>query len=151
MNNDQDTTDDPAGDAAAVRPGRRVPIDTATAPHEPAVRSPSTIGLWLLVLAGPGLWIIHFWTVYLAAEASCAADAAPEMSFIGTSGTETLIIIATLVGIVLCGAAAAVCRQRSSDPTAPGLLRVGTLLALLSGVAIFMVGVPVLALPLCGS
>ncbi len=150
MSDDRDTTDDRRDGAAGVRPRRRVPIDTATAPYEPAVRSASTVGLWILVLAGPGLWIVHFWIVYLSAEASCAADAAPEMSFIGTGGTATLTIVATMVGVVLCGVAAVGCHRRSSAPAAPGLLRAGTLLALLSGVAIFLVGVPVLALPLCG-
>lgn len=144
---DTEARDD--GDVPRQR-GKPLPVDTATAPHEPAVHSPSTLGLWLLVLAGPGVWIVHFFVVYLAAEASCAADATPEMSFIGGSGIETLIVIATGVGILLCGLDAVMCRRWSSDSAAPDLPRIGTLLALLSAIAIVMVGVPILALPVCG-
>lgn len=132
------------------RGGRRKPVDTAHAPHEPSVRTESTIGLWLLVLAGPGIWIVHFWIVYLTAEASCAADATTEMSFIGTTRTETVVVVTTVVGIALCLVDAVVTRRRRSEQASAGLLRVGTLLALLSAVAIFLVGAPVLALPVCG-
>jgi hypothetical protein len=137
-------------DGPSERGGHSKPVDTARAPHEPSVRTASTIGLWLLVLAGPGTWIVHFSIVYLTAEASCAADTTTEMSFLGTAGTETVVVVATVVGIALCMVDAVVCRRRASEQASAGLLRVGTLLALFFAVAIFMVGVPVLALPVCG-
>lgn len=127
----------------------RRPIDTAEPPFEPSVDIQSTVGLWLLVLAGPTLWTVHFFAVYLAAEAACAAEGTSDMTFISPAGTGVFIVLATVVGVLLAGAAGVVCRVRQNRPDAPGLLRVGALLAALSAVAILLVGLPILALPVC--
>ncbi len=128
----------------------RIPIDTFREPHEPAVRAASTIGMWLVVLSGPALWIGHFFVVYLAAEASCAADRTRQMSFIGTDGVTALVVAATVVAVLLAIAGGFLARARAARPGAPDMYRIGALLSWLSSFAILLVGVPIMVLPVCG-
>lgn len=93
-----------------------LPVDTLEAPHEPAVRRPSTRGQWAVLLAGPATWIAHFAVVYLLAEAACRSHAEPDMRFLGPDGLEVAIAIATVVALVaLAPAIVAAVRRRRSD------------------------------------
>ncbi|WP_420452661.1 hypothetical protein [Ilumatobacter sp.] len=130
--------------------GRRRPVENAGPPFEPTVEVETTVGLWAAVLAGPVAFMVHFFVVYLVAEAACAADAAEEMTFLGQGATSAVIVVATIVGVVVVGVDLLVMRRWSARTGSPGLLRVGSLLAWLSGLAIVVVGLPVLVLAVCG-
>jgi hypothetical protein len=151
-NHDLPIDDSTVSDApSAGGPARdRIPIDTVREPHEPALRAESTIGMWLVVLSGPALWISHFFVVYLAAEASCAAERTPRMSFIGSDGVTAFVVAATVVALLLAVAGGFIARARASRPDTSDMYRVGVLLSWLSSLAILLVGVPVMALPVCG-
>lgn len=103
----------------------------------------STIRLWVLLLAGPVLWISHFMAVYLYAEAACVGG--PSHAIV------PVVVIATIVAAVvttwttwLSWRAA---RRGEGDEAIMGWA--GTLLGALSVLAILMVGLPALAVEVC--
>lgn len=113
--------------------------------------NPSTIRLWVLLLAGPVLWIVHFMAVYLFAEAACAARESNDIAFFGTGAIVPIVVASTLVAAGVTGAAMLASwrgtRGRTEDATAMGWA--GVLLGALSLVAILAVGLPALAVDPC--
>ena len=113
--------------------------------------NPSTIRLWVLLLAGPVLWIGHFMVVYLFAEAACAARDSDDIAFPGTGAIVAVIVASTLVAAGLTGLATLAAwrgtRGRAEDATSMGWA--GVLLGALSIVAILAVGLPALAIDPC--
>jgi uncharacterized membrane protein len=128
-----------------------VPPGTEDRPVELVPRSPATIGLWLLLLAGPIIWVLHFGVVYFAAEASCAASATPEMWFMGPDALVGTILAATVVATAVAALTAVYSwrRARRGDGDDAHLGRAGFLLTLGSIVAVLAVGLPALVLDPC--
>ncbi|HEU5084965.1 MAG TPA: hypothetical protein VFU14_16610 [Acidimicrobiales bacterium] len=129
---------------------------SATDPASPRIAeeppdNPSTIRLWVLLLAGPVLWIGHFMVVYLFAEAACAARESDDIPFFGTGAIVTIVVASTLVAAGLTALATVAAwrgtRGREADATAMGWA--GVLLGALSIVAILAVGLPALAIDPC--
>ena len=123
-----------------------IPID---APGEPAVRTPSTIGMWVVVLFGPAVWIVHFMVVYLAAEASCESARSAGMSFLGETGLRVGIVAVTAIAVAALAAVAWVTWRRSLVPDETPMYRVGLLLAALFTLATLVVGLTPLVLDPC--
>lgn len=106
----------------------------------------------VLFLAGPVIWYVHFWAVYLLAEAGCFAAG------LG-SGSQPLwlvvtILIATLVAVALIAWTtwAAWRKWRCHEDPRPGrsaLYFMGFVLGPLSIVATLFVGLPIAYLPPC--
>lgn len=132
-----------------IEPGRQAPVDTLEAPHEPAVFATPVAPALLLLLAGPILWMSHFWVVYLLAEASCTAERRPDMTFFGEDGLTTAIVASTIVAVVLCAVAAVVNHRHRSDENVQGLGRIGVWLSIGSAVSVVAVGLPIAVLAPC--
>lgn len=124
-----------------------IPVDTRTAPHEPAVWSRSTVRFWMLLLAGPVIWIVHFAVVYLAAEAACTP--ATEWPAVGERTLRRFVVVATIVAALLCLAVAAVAWRVRREPEASPLHRASGVLAIGSFLSVIAVGAPVLVLGPC--
>ncbi len=123
--------------------------------------SPDRGGLvWVLFLAGPVIWFLHFIIVYLMVEAGCAADrydaelaGLPALSFV----TVALTVVATAVALELARRARRMWRARATDPDDwlagddrnAGLALAGALLGVMSAAAILFVGVPAVVLQPC--
>lgn len=114
--------------------------------------------IWVLFLAGPVIWYLHFWLVYLLAEAICEADgfdvrvlALHPLSFV-TLATTTIA-----AGVTLFFTDRAWRRfRRRVDGTEPQVAEsermlafTGILLGLVFFLSILFVGVPALFLPPC--
>lgn len=127
--------------------------DLAPVPDEVELppESPSTLGLWGLVLAGPVVWIAHFGTVYLAAEAACAALDQPGFAFVGEGGLLAVVAGATVVAALACAAVAgiAVRRARRTRGDAAALVWAAVIGAAGSLLAVLVVGLPAFALGPC--
>lgn len=127
---------------------------TDPAPHETVEEppdAPSTIRLWVLLLAGPVLWIAHFMVVYLFAEAACAARDSDDLAFPGTGAIAAVVVVSTVVAAGVAGLATVASwrgtRGRRADATSLGWA--GVLLGALSVLSILAVGLPALALDPC--
>ena len=126
---------------------------------------PGKTWLMTLFLAGPVVWYLYFWWVYLVAEANC--NLAPGLDVMGMPVATLVTIVSTLLagsvivaGIVLAGRARARSR-RVSDPEPDtqvsadrleqrGFLRFGAIaLGLLFLAATVMTGLPALVLIPC--
>lgn len=116
--------------------------------------------IWVLFLAGPVIWIVHFMAVYVLAEAACAAgDGGPRLLGLSILALVTLVATVFAVGaaLVLAVRAYQVWRGatgRSSDWLAgdernAGLALLGWLLGAVFVVAILFVGVPAAFLDPC--
>ena len=124
-------------------------------PYEHSVElapdAPSTAALWLLMLAGPLLWITHFMVVYLGTEVVCGAESTTGLTFMSQGALVVAVVIATIVATAAAAAAGAYSWRRSrrdrGDDAA--LARAGALLAVVSVMAILAVGLPALAFPPC--
>lgn len=101
--------------------------------------------VWLF-LAGPIIWYLYFWVVFLAAEAGCPANTAALVTWV-TIG----LIGASMVAIAYYAQPS----SRSRSPRGPGpgnhdsLVGVGLLLGAFFVVATLFVGVPALVLQPC--
>lgn len=113
--------------------------------------APSTAPLWLLMLAGPILWIAHFAVVYLAAEAVCNAAETESMTFLTEGWLVVTVIAVTVIAAVSAALAAVYSWRRSRHDTGDdaALALAGMMLAMGSVVAILAVGLPALAFPPC--
>lgn len=107
----------------------------------------------VLLLAGPVIWILHFWIVYLWAETACAAaipsDAEPSVAPL-TAGV-TVAAVAAIVAFGVRAASRARRSQESSDTSDPRrvLYLVGARLAALSVLATVFVALPAMVLHPC--
>jgi hypothetical protein len=115
---------------------------------------------WLLLLAGPVIWAVHFMAVYLVAEAVCSAGDStaevlglPWLSFV----TIAVTVAAAVATLVLAVVAWRHWRLRTDDPSGwiagdernAGLALGGFLLGLMFTVAILFVGLPAAFLEPC--
>lgn len=105
-------------------------------------RGPVPRWTWLF-LAGPLLWYLYFWIVYLAAEVGCAAGAGGLVTWV-TIGMS----VATIVAIAYYTLKAARGFAEGGGDERP-LVRAGYLLGGLFLVATLFVGVPAMALQPC--
>jgi hypothetical protein len=126
-----------------------------------ATRVPASFrAAWLLLLAGPVLWALHFMAVYLVAEAACSAgDSTAEV--LGLPWLSFVTVVATVVAaaatLILSVVAWRYWRARTDDPTGwiagdernAGLALGGFLLGLMFTVAILFVGLPAAFLDPC--
>jgi hypothetical protein len=123
---------------------------------------------WVVFLAGPVTWFIHFMVVYLAVEAGCTGEG-PGLRLFNPPVSDTVTLAATAVAAIAClgfaGWAHTRWRASASEPAAEergdlsaesdirdrggSLVFAGLLLSLLSVVAILFVGLPALVLPAC--
>lgn len=105
---------------------------------------------WLLLfLAGPVLWYLHFWAVYLLAEAYCTFEGAGDGSAT-PSLLSVLVIGATVVAVGVI--AWTTLRAARADPSAGHrgeLAWVGMLLGGVFAVATALVGLSALLVPPC--
>lgn len=108
----------------------------------------------VLFLAGPVIWYLHFWLVYLLAEAGCVAgtDLASETMWSSQTKWLTVAIIATTAAAVALTAwftLRAWRRWRTAQPSQGTLAFGGFVMGLLFMLAILMVGMPALVMPPC--
>lgn len=105
-----------------------------------------------LFLAGPVIWYLHFWFVYLVAEAGCVLDNDAASSPV--PWLTAVVLVATAAAATLIGLLSlrAWLRWRSSegdDSFRSQFTFIGFLLGLLFAVATLFVGVPAAFLPPC--
>jgi hypothetical protein len=120
--------------------------------HPSGQRPHPTIGRdrWLLwFLAGPVLWYLFFWVVYLMAEAACVSS----LAFTTTAGIPTVsfvtivLSVATAVPVVWFMWRAFQARNRKSDEQP--LVFAGGILGISFFVATVFVGMPALFFAPC--
>ena len=107
---------------------------------------PTVAGWAWLFLAGPIIWYLYFWVVYLAAEAGCTANSGAVVTWvtIGLTGA-TMVAIAYYA---LRGSRARGTQATGEDGTG-SLIGAGMLLGAFFVVATLFVGVPALVLQPC--
>lgn len=110
----------------------------------PTERDSATPEWAWLFLAGPILWYLYFWVVYLAAEAGCNLNAGAVVTWltIGLTG-------ATVVSIAYYAARASRSRESDDDNASGALVTVGLMLGVFFVVATLFVGAPALVLQPC--
>lgn len=102
---------------------------------------------WLF-LAGPILWYLYFWVVYLAAEAGCVAD-------VGLVVTWVTVVLTglTILGIVYYAWVSLrqvdVATTSEDDGNVRSLIRAGFLLGGMFVAATVSVGIPALVMQPC--
>ena len=114
---------------------------------------------WVLLLAGPVIWLTHFAVVYLVAEAGCHGDG-QGLDLFDPPVPVVVTLVATLLAATACLAVAYRSWSRiprgpagtaATDPAAHERQRVlstvGGLLALLSAVGVLVVAAPAVWLP----
>lgn len=156
--------DDPTLDEGALSAaeGTRVPVDVS---RDRALRLN-----WVVFLAGPVIWFVHFMVVYLVAEAGCTGGG-PGLAAFAPPVPVTVTAVATVVAVLLCAGTAwwALRRWRASTgdvrdapdrsaDSAPefddehrrsSLAFIGLLLSLLSLVAVLFTAAPAAVLGPC--
>lgn len=149
-----DATTPPESGALTASGGTPVAVDIT--------RDLQTRTTWVVLLAGPVIWAVHFGVVYLVAEAGCPGTRLAIEPFLPPVPT-TVTIVATVVAVVACLAAAGWAFRRSRTGTPDGeaedetsargrhreLAFVGMLLSLVSAMAVLFVGAPALVFPGC--
>lgn len=126
-----------------------IPVDTRDVPHEPAVWTRSTRRFWAVLLAGPVIWIVHFAVVYLVAEAVCSPAVQDDRSGVDEGPLRVFIVVATVIAVLACIAAALVAWRAMRRPGASPLHRASLLLAVGSVASVIAVGGPILVLGPC--
>ncbi|MDQ4029050.1 MAG: hypothetical protein M3214_13540 [Actinomycetota bacterium] len=152
--------DGPIGGGATTGVGGTpVPVDVA--------RDRPARVYWVVVLAGPVIWFVHFMIVYLLAEAGCTGDG-PGLDVFDPPVPTILTLAATAVAMLACvafgvwgyrwwslrrGASAAAADDRPEDASAvqnrASAGFAGLLLSSLSFFSILLVGVPAIVLRPC--
>lgn len=136
-------------------PGTSPEVSPGIGAEERSVEQPptdrSTILLWVLLLSGPVLWFSHFMTVYLVAEAVCAAAENGESWFPGEGVLSVTIVVITVLFAIACAAGGwAAWRHAGGDESDLAVFSwAGVLLSAGSLVAILSAGLPVLVLDPC--
>ena len=99
---------------------------------------------WIVFLAGPVTWFVHFMVVYLVAEAGCTGDG-PGLALFDPPVPAVVTLAATAVAAAACLAFAWWGHRCLVDhPPGDSLAFAGFLLSLLSSVAVLFVGLPAL-------
>lgn len=122
------------------------PTDTLHEPHEPVVARRDNTRMWVLALAGPVLTMVHFMSVYLAADASCQAERLAGMWFIEPDVLTWLIVVATVLAAGAALVAAGIARRSTGTRM---LADVGAIMSIGSAATILAVGLPVVVLGPC--
>lgn len=114
--------------------------------------------IWVVVLAGPVIWYLHFWLVYLLAEAICEAGGF-DVRLLGLRPLSFVTVATTAIaaGVTLFFTGRAWRQWRhSGDGTEPAVAEsertlafTGVLLGLVFFVSILFIGVPALFLRPC--
>lgn len=107
---------------------------------------------YALFLAGPLIWSVHFFVVYLVSEMGCTGDG-PGLSVFDPPVPGLVTVTTSAVAAVACLAAAAWSyrrgrRGRREERTT--LLYAGAMLSALAFVTILFVGAPAVVFPACG-
>jgi heme/copper-type cytochrome/quinol oxidase subunit 2 len=112
------------------------------------VPAPSSIWLWVVVLGGPVVWIVHFMVVYLAAEAVCTPGRVGGDRPWSDDQLDVFIVAATAIAVAVCAIAGSIARRRVR---AEGrhLWWVGVVLAIGAAASVIAVGAPALAVGTC--
>ena len=113
-------------------------------------------GSLLQPLAGPVIWLVYFFVVYLATETACFSDWAG-LEVWGLAAIDLVVLVVTVLAMVAIGIFARRSWLRWKHPTGTGRVegqdRVlglgGFLMGLLFAVATFAVGLPALLVPTC--
>lgn len=114
---------------------------------------------WVLLIAGPVIWFMHFMAVYLMVEAACTVDP-PDTRLLGRPILSTLTLGATVVAVIAAVAPTTLAYRRWRNASGDddwmeisgdnsGLAYAGFLLGVLSVVAIGFVGLPAAFLDPC--
>ncbi|MCA1735581.1 MAG: hypothetical protein LC739_05555, partial [Actinobacteria bacterium] len=102
-------------------------------------------GFWkswpVLLLAGPVIWISHFWVVYLWAEAACVPPWDSAVEFVTVAAT--VVAIGAILGFGISASRSYTAADDDGDHRRL-LYLYGVLLAGLSVVATLFVGLPAL-------
>ena len=99
---------------------------------------------WIVFLAGPVTWFVHFMVVYLLAEAGCTGDG-PGLRLFDPPVPAVATLAATAVAAVAClGFAWWGYRCLDDHSHGDSLTFAGCLLSLLGFLAVLFVGVPAL-------
>ncbi|HBT32204.1 MAG TPA: hypothetical protein DEB15_04910 [Pusillimonas sp.] len=103
------------------------------------------------MLAGPIIWLVHFFVIYTANGLNCARPA-PDRSWAGLPLTSWLIVMAGVCALVAMVWFYRILRHRTKGVSgnAAFMQRLAAALSLLSAVAIFWETLPVLLVPACG-
>lgn len=131
------------------RNGDEIPVDTLDAPHEPAAWTRPTVRFWVVLLAGPVIWIVHFAVVYLTAEATCTPTVGNRWPMLDAGSLRVFVVVATIVAAIGCVVAALVAWRAVRRPDASPLHRAAVVLAVGSCASVIAVGAPVLVLGPC--
>jgi hypothetical protein len=104
--------------------------------------------LWLALLAGPVLWIVHFAVVYLASELACREGWA---QIAGVEAATLITVVATVVALAAIGMAALLTERgrRRTDQGNRQMLVIGLALDVLFAASVLAVGIPALVLDPC--
>lgn len=124
------------------------PVDTMAEPHEPAVVIPSSALLWVHVLAGPTIWMVHFLAVYLVAEWSCQGVRTGWFDGLSPGGVELSTLIITVVAVAL-SVGFSLWSRRTYAADGGMFPHVGWILSLGTAAFVLLVGVPALWLEPC--
>ncbi|MPZ52309.1 MAG: hypothetical protein GEU79_06175 [Acidimicrobiia bacterium] len=96
-----------------------------------------------IFLAGPVIWYLHFWLVYLLAEAGCSAGG---FQVLGLPAVSVFTVVATIVAVAAIAVFTVIGRRRISkaqdDGTQQPMLLAGYLLGVCFIIATLFVGVP---------
>lgn len=113
------------------------------------------------IVGGPLVWTVHFLLVYVFTAVACAFRFA-DLTFLGTSIVNSLMVIATLLAVAVIGwlgwlAWGRYRRAGGPERTDDPLLSrhqffslVALLLCVLSAIGVVYEGIPLLMLPACG-
>lgn len=107
--------------------------------------------VWVLLLAGPVTWFVHFMVVYLVVEAGCAGGG-PGFEAFDPPVPKATTLAATAVAVIACTAFSVWSYRRWRAGGGPSgsvdgtMAFVGFLLASFSAVAVLFVGLPALLL-----
>lgn len=114
-------------------------------PPEPRAHGRSSLSSrWVvLFLAGPVIWYLHFWVVYLAAEAACAAGGTG-LELGGMPLLSVFVVVATVLAVASIWWFARRAGRRGGEFT-----QVGALLGVLFVFATVFVGLNALFLSPC--
>lgn len=109
-------SDDDLNDGERLQGRKADEVDVVELPEGPSSRS-----IWVLFLAGPTVWFLHFMAVYLVVEAVCTGGR-PDRELLGLPLVSTFTLLATVAAVpVIAGfAVAAYRRWRDLERTVSG-------------------------------
>lgn len=116
---------------------------------EPTVQFDNSFRTWLHILAGPTIWVTHFFVVYLVAEHACRSVVYQSFDSLTEPQLELFILVVTAFAVGLCVAAAVWSRRSAQRDPDDFPARIGVWLSLGSAASVLAVGLPVLWIGPC--